>query len=50
MKIRNGFAYYTANITEDDAPLIFKIPVVDMGDAEFIYLMDAKHLIRWLVV
>lgn len=47
MKIKNGFAYYTANIIEDDA-LIFKIPVVDMGDAEFIFMMDAKLLIRWL--
>lgn len=48
-KIKDGCAFYLANIVEKDA-LIFKIPVVDMGDAEFLLLMDAKLLIRWLQV
>lgn len=47
VKVTKGCAYYVASIVEDDA-LIFKIPVVDMGDAEFLIMMDAKHLIRWL--
>ncbi len=49
VKIKDGCAYYLSNITEQDG-LIFKIPVGDMGDAEFIFLMDAKLLIRWLQV
>ena len=48
MKIKDGHAYYTASIDEDDA-LIFNIPVSDMGDADFRPMMDAKLLIRWLV-
>lgn len=49
MKIKNGCAYYVASIEEDDA-IIFKIPVNDMGDAEFTLMMDAKLLIRWLQI
>jgi len=47
-KIKNGNAYYVASI-EDEA-IFFEIPVNDMGDAEFLMLMDAKLLIRWILV
>jgi hypothetical protein len=27
----------------------FQVPVEDMGDADFLPVMDAKLLVRWLV-
>ncbi len=44
--IRAGSAYYTAKLGELN--LNFKIPVSDMGDADFLAVMEAKYLIRWL--
>tara|TARA_R110000772_G_C13310212_1_gene439992 strand:- start:30343 stop:30549 length:207 start_codon:yes stop_codon:yes gene_type:complete len=46
--IRKGVAHYNTYI-DDLYALSFEIPVVDMGDADFLCNMDAKLLIRWLV-
>ena len=46
-KIRKGNAYYVADI--ENKNLLFEIPIVDMGDADFLPDMDAKLLIRWIV-
>lgn len=45
-KIRKGIAYYKAEIPEME--LSFVIPMQDMGDADFFYAMQAKHLFRWI--
>lgn len=46
-KIRKGNAYYVADL--ENKNLLFEIPIVDMGDADFFPDMEAKLLIRWLV-
>lgn len=54
--IRMGIAYYEAFIKErfnDMGSTInvkFEIPVNDMGNADFFSEMEAKHLIRWIVI
>ncbi len=52
--VRKGIAYYTASI-EDDSRKIpetrnisFEVPIEDMGDADFLNLMEGKLLIRWI--
>lgn len=45
--IRKGVAYYHTEL--DGKNLWFKIPVNDMGDADFGSTMEAKLLIRWVV-
>jgi hypothetical protein len=49
--IRKGVAYYMTIIENDHEPveIRFEVPVTDMGDADFEYMMDAKFLIRWIV-
>lgn len=56
--IRKGNAYYQAGIEIDkdnllDLPIVklitFEVPVSDMGDADFLSMMPAKLLIRWIV-
>lgn len=54
--IRKGAAYYQALIETEITPIgvagewvNFKIPVTDMGDADFLSTMDSKHLIRWIL-
>jgi len=55
--IKDGVVTYdtTIEIKNDNKPipsfktLLFKIPVTDMGEAEFLREMNAKYLIRWLV-
>ncbi len=45
--IRKGVAYYEAmlhNVTE----IRFEVPVSDMGDADFLFQMDSKLLIRYI--
>ena len=52
VKIKKERAIYITNITLEDNSdklITFDIPVNDMGDAEFLYMMDAKYLIRWIV-
>jgi hypothetical protein len=44
--IRNEKAFYEAKLSEQK--IFFEIPVSDMGDADFLPKMDAKHLIRWI--
>lgn len=46
--IRKGSAYYSTTLI-DGTQIRFEIPVIDMGDADFNYNMDAKLLIRWIV-
>ena len=46
--IRQGVAYYYADLEEERVQ--FEVPVNDMGDADFERTMEAKLLIRWLVV
>lgn len=51
--IRKGFAYYTTWASYEDesidTKIIFKIPIEDMGDDDFLPQMDAKLLIRWVL-
>lgn len=42
--IKNGVAYYSAGDIQ------FEIPVSDMGDAKFSYIMGAQFLCRWIVL
>jgi hypothetical protein len=52
--IRAGFAYYDAVIRTSETPVIihktvfFQVPISDMGTTDFLPLMEAKHLIRWI--
>jgi len=45
--IRKGSAYYKTKV--NDVEVIFNIPVVDMGDADFLPEMEAKLLARWIM-
>lgn len=53
--IRKGSAYYDTMIKIGEEPfkksktIFFKIPINDMGDADFERKMDGKLLIRWLL-
>lgn len=53
--IKKGVLVYRARVskeTEDDIEVnevVFSVPVDDLGDAEFLPVMDSKLLIRWLV-
>ena len=48
--IRKGVSYYSAIIESESEPveIRFEVPVSDMGDADFEYLMNSKYLIRWI--
>ena len=46
--IKKGVAIY--EIWHEGQPIIFMIPITDMGDASFKKHMDSKLLIRWLTV
>jgi hypothetical protein len=48
--IRKGVSYYLAIIESESEPveIRFEVPVSDMGDADFEYLMDSKYMIRWI--
>jgi len=48
--IRGGIAYYSAHLVSTDKVVQFKVPVEDMGDADFISSMDSKLLIRWITI
>lgn len=52
-KIRLNNAYYTAYIEtpsgEHSRCIRFEIPVSDMGDADFLPVMEGKLLNRWIV-
>jgi len=47
VSIRMGVAYYIVNFGE--VKVYFEIPVSDMGTANFLPKMEAKHLLRWIV-
>lgn len=51
LHIRKRKAYYQS-IVEDvmrgSVYVLFEIPVDDMGDADFLPLMEGKLLIRWI--
>lgn len=48
--IRKEVAYYLSIIESENesVEIRFEVPVSDMGDADFEYLMDSKYLIRWI--
>lgn len=52
--IRKGFVYYDTTIKINDDPIkefktiFFKVPVSDMGDADFLPKMRSSLLIRWI--
>lgn len=54
--IRKGIAHYVADVLiELDGEtkvekIHFEVPITDMGDADFLYIMDGKFLIRWIVI
>ena len=45
--IRKGVAYYESEALGNYV-VNFEISVNDMGDAEFLPEMEARHLIRWI--
>lgn len=44
---KNGIVYEAT--VGDNQKMTFLIPFNDLGDAEFHAIMQAKHLIRWLI-
>lgn len=46
MYVRKGHAYYYADL--EDRKVHFKVPVSDMGDADFGIEMESQHLNRWI--
>ena len=52
--IRKGKAYYSTWASYEhesiDTKIIFEIPVDDMGDADFLPEMEAKLLVRWIMI
>lgn len=52
VQIQNGQASYGATLLFDniDVGIRFEVPVDDMGTAIFYNEMDAKLLIRWIVI
>jgi hypothetical protein len=51
--IRKGNAYYDSTIEDVDHGTVFikfEVPILDMGDADFYSQMEAKYLIRWILI
>ena len=51
--IRKVNDYYEAVVDDVGKGSIyvkFEIPVIDMGDADFLPQMEAKYLIRWILI
>lgn len=46
--IRKGVAYYGSIFSNDTIEVNFDVPVEDMGDADFLPVMDAKLLARYI--
>lgn len=49
--IRKGNAYYSSVVSEDNGQNLFirfEVPIIDMGDADFLVEMEGKFLIRWI--
>lgn len=49
--IRKGEAYYKSTLEYENKSetYSFRIPINDMGEADYFSEMDAKFLLRWLV-
>lgn len=47
-RIKKGSVHYVAFL-KNGKSVDFNIPVIDMGDAEFLKTMHSKSLIRWIV-
>lgn len=45
--IRKGKVYYKSEL--ENLSVNFEIPVEDMGDADFLPIMEGKLLIRWII-
>lgn len=51
--IRKGNGYYSTTVEDATAGRVFiqfEIPINDMGDADFYSQMEAKYLIRWILI
>lgn len=46
--IRKEKAYYKTQL-ENSTSVLFSVPVIDMGDADFLPNMEAKYLLRWII-
>jgi YHS domain-containing protein len=46
--IRKGFAYYSCDL--EQCKVEFEIPINDMGDSDFLPVMNAQLLNRWILV
>lgn len=51
-KLRGGVAYYVFSVVVSDSTSYFhaEIPVKDMGSTDFLCEMEAKFLLRWLII
>lgn len=49
---KKGRLLYSADIKTEDSMenIVFEIPFSDMGDGEFLNSMEAKYLIRYLII
>jgi hypothetical protein len=53
--ILDGSAYYSAGLNHRVSPdeeyrVLFEVPILDMGSTSFKPTMEAKHLIRWIII
>ena len=48
LHIRKGSAYYFTSLS-DGTRVDFEVPVIDMGDTDYLAHMDAKLLIRYII-
>ena len=49
--IRIGVAYYKCKITDNTGRPVrvnFEVPISDMGEADFLKIMESQHLNRWI--
>lgn len=51
IRVRRGKLYYSCSFIDESNVnwLTFEIPFADMGDADFLPIMPAKLLVRWLI-
>jgi hypothetical protein len=50
--VRKGNAYYDTTVEDTTLGSVyiqFEVPVNDMGDADFLPIMEAKFLNRWIL-
>ena len=47
---KDGMIYRSVVQCLDNLMLTFHVPINDIGDATFCRVMEAKHLIRWMIL